>query len=102
MGLFGSNKPYTCWICQRKTDEEGAFLHPDDLKNAFQNIFKDFNVNDEFNKICCCEVCAGIMKLCSSDSLAAKMKLSSAASAAGSAANQAAARVKNIISRKKE
>ena len=107
MGLFGSGKPFTCWVCGRKTDEEGVFLLPEDLDEAFSGVFKDFNTAEEFvkSKMCCCEVCAGIMKLCSSDSLQAKMKISSVASkaskTASTAVSTASTKVKGILNRKK-
>ncbi len=107
MGLFGSNKPFTCWVCDRKTDEEGVFLLPEDLDKAFSGVFKDFNAEEEFvkSKMCCCEICAGIMKLCSSDSLQAKMKISSVATKAGKTASTAistaSTKVKGILCREK-
>ena len=106
MGLFGSNKPFTCWVCGRKTDNEGVFLTPEDLDEAFSEVFKDFNTKEEFvkSKMCCCEICAGIMKLCSSDSLQAKMKISAVASSASktasSAVSAASSKVKSILNRK--
>ncbi|MHA1991521.1 MAG: hypothetical protein ACW981_16395 [Candidatus Hodarchaeales archaeon] len=106
MGLFGSNKPFTCWICGRKTDKEGALLLPEDLDEAFSGVFKEFNTDEEFvkKKICACEVCCGIMKLASSDSLQAKMKISAAANIASkkasSAVSAASSKVKGILNRK--
>src|SRR3990172_1931787 len=84
MGLFGSGKKFECWICHRRTDDDGAFLTPETLQEAFSGALKDFDVDTEFvkAKICICEVCGGIIKLCASDLLAAKMKISSAASGA--------------------
>ncbi len=76
MGFFG--KGQECWVCGRKTTPEGQFLTPDDLKMVFDEVFEDFKANDELQDHCLCQVCAGILKYATQDSVKARIMVNEA------------------------
>ena len=76
MGFFG--KGQECWVCGRKTTPEGQFLTPDDLKMVFDEVFEDFKASDELEDHCLCQVCAGILKFATQDSVKARIMVNEA------------------------
>ena len=76
MGFFG--KGNECWVCGRKTTPEGQFLTPDDLQMVFDEVFEDFKASDELQNHCLCQVCAGILKFATQDSVKARIMVNEA------------------------
>ncbi len=98
MGFFGS-KGNECWVCHRKTAPEGQFLTPDELQAVFTDVFDEFKA-DEMKNYCLCQICAGIFKYTSQDSVKAKIKINEASEVIKEKFEDAKSKLKNKFSKK--